>query len=38
VTNEVIYETRMISDMKYQMPEKDKKDIEELLEGGKQQA
>ena len=31
VTEEDIYETRQISDQKYQMPEKDKKEIEEKL-------
>jgi hypothetical protein len=31
VTEEDIYETRKISDQKYQMPEKDKKEIEEKL-------
>lgn len=31
VTEEEQYETRQISDLKYIMPEKDKKDIEEKL-------
>ncbi|TNV80345.1 hypothetical protein FGO68_gene2527 [Halteria grandinella] len=31
VTDEVVYETRQISDLKYVMTEKDKKDIEEKL-------
>ena len=31
VTEEDIYETRKISEQKYQMPEKDKKEIEEKL-------
>lgn len=31
VTEETIYETRFISDLKYVMPEKDRKDIEERL-------
>jgi hypothetical protein len=33
VTEEEVYETRQISDLKYIMPEKDKKDIEEKLKG-----
>ena len=31
VTEEEIYETRLISDQKYVMPEKDKREIEEKL-------
>lgn len=31
VTEEEIYETRQIADLKYLMPEKDKKEIEEKL-------
>ena len=31
VTEEDIYETRQIADLKYLMPEKDKKEIEEKL-------
>lgn len=37
VTEEEIYETRQISDQKYQMPEKDKKEIEEKLKSIRQQ-
>ena len=37
VTEEEIYETRMISDQKYVMPEKDKREIEEKLKNFRSQ-
>jgi len=38
VTEEEIYETRVISDQKYLMPEKDRKEIEEKLKQQRSQS